>query len=168
MQDMVGNVWEWNSDQIQCSAASCTSNIIPTIDIPNANILKNGDGNVIDFATPGTAASTGSATLMNTYKYFSIPLGLPLNCTGDSCVTATDDNTLISGKTTAGGGIATHNGFPLNGDAFWIALGVTSRGALPGGSWSELSRSGRFALDLLEAPSSVFNSVGARCAVPLP
>jgi hypothetical protein len=168
MQDMVGNVWEWNSDQIQCSAASCTSNIIPTIDIPNANILKNGDGNFIDFATPGTAASVGNTTLMNTFNYFSIPLGLPLNCTGGACVTATDDNTLISGKTTAGGGLATHNGFPLNGDAFWIILGVVPRGAITGGAWSYASQSGRFTLALSVAPSDANYHIGARCAVPLP
>ena len=134
----------------------------PTIDTANANILKNGDGTFIDFANPGTAAIVNAN--LNTYNYFSVVLGLPLNCSGGACVATTDDNTLITGLAAG----ATYTSFPLNGDAYWINIAALPRGAFAGGSWVSTSQTGRFALSLNFAPSNTGSGFGSRCAVALP
>ena len=46
--------------------------------------------------------------------------------------------------------------------------GDDPRGAIAGGNWNNTSQTGRFALNLNNAPSNTNNNIGSRCAVALP
>jgi|GEM_PF-1091683 len=162
VQDMVGNVWEWASDQL----SGCTSNglgcvgAIPSIDAGNTDMKPNGAGSEFKFdhTTMGPGGvGVGEWNLeAKTFgtNYFSLPLGLPLR--SDDGGNALLIDTLLSPN-------------KLHSDRFYLYPdnGNTSRGLLLGGSWNNGSNAGRWASHWHYAPSSSLLSFGLRCAVPL-
>lgn len=138
-QDLVGNVWEWNSDQISCTGASCTG-------ITSAVDAANDDFNGVAFN--GTQGPTASNTF-TTWGKIQFPIGIP-----------------IVGAGFTGDGTVTRTAAQFHGDFFWITVTAATRGALSGGRWNSGSFSGRFALNFTVAPSDTDIITGLRCALP--
>jgi len=156
LQDHVGNVWQWNSDQISCDAGThiCTGTQ-STLD------LGNGYSSGLDlngFAFNGTQGPGGVTitewTIANgnySAANFNYALGLPL--------VATDNGNAISVST---------NSAKLHGDYFYLETDGSNplRGLSAGGAWSSGSRTGRWSTSLDYASSRPSLNGGFRCALP--
>jgi hypothetical protein len=138
-QDFVGNVWEWDSDQINCTGAACTG-------VTSAVHAANDDFNGVAF--DGTQGPTTSNTFTNFGK-IQFPIGIPI----------------VSGAF-AGDGSVARTAAQFHGDYFWINVAASTRGAFAGGGWNNGSNSGRFALNLRYAPTAASTNIGLRCALP--
>lgn len=147
-QDLVGNVWEWNSDQINCTASDCTGRSAADNDYNGLNDHDNGDWDGVYFKDGvGPAPSSGSASAFSSYGKIMFPIGIPAL------------------SSASGDGIVTINSTQDHSDGFWISLS-SPRGAFAGGSWLNGSRAGRFALNLNHAPTGTLYYIGFRCALP--
>lgn len=165
IQDMVGNVWQWSSDQLgTCSSASHTCQGIKSqLDTTNTDWYGfNFDGTIgpggVSSTTEGNFSSEalGSAT----FNSFQVPLGLPMVT---SSLSAWDSIAIGS----SGGQFPTAS---FDGNHMWLYTdygnGSPARGAIAGGSWYDGSHAGRFALNLANTPAHTYDFVGFRCALP--
>lgn len=104
VQDMVGNMNEYNSDQFDCNAtiAGCESKPTPTIDSAARATHINGDDTYINvFPWSNTAPNTfvagvNNQATTNFATYFNPIVGNSLHCYNSACDTGGDDNTLFS------------------------------------------------------------------------
>ncbi len=157
IQDMVGNVWEWVSDQL----TGCSSNgktcvgFTPSFD--PGNVFMEGfafDG----VMAPGSNAVSEWLFEAKSYgaNFFSVPLGLPL-LTHDGG-NAIDIDSWLSPTN------------KFHADRIWLSLGTGAagmRGLFVGGGWNNFMYNGRWTSNWYYAPSFVPNNVGLRCAVPV-
>lgn len=164
-QDLIGNVWEWTSDQLNtCSSATHTcAGGSSTLDSGNTdlnNFLFNGtqghgggSSNVTDWTLETSPLTLGGFTY-NT-NYFSPALGLPM--AGNDGGNAMEVNTTI-------------NSTKLHGDYFWLYTdngnGTPARGLFVGGNWTYGSNVGRWASYFYSSPTFTNSSLGFRCALP--
>jgi hypothetical protein len=138
-QDFVGNVWEWDSDQISCTGAACTG-------VTSAVHAANDDFNGVAF--DGTQGPVANGTFTSFGK-IQFPIGIP-----------------IAGAGFTGDGTVTRTAAQFHGDYFWINVAASTRGAIAGGGWDNGSTSGRIALNLYYAPARATTGLGLRCALP--
>jgi hypothetical protein len=141
-QDLVGNVWEWSSDQISCGGATCVgmSAVYNTVDTSN----RDFEGVAFD----GTQGPTTSNTF-TTWGKIQFPVGIP-----------------IAGAGFTGDGTVSRTAAQLHGDFFWINVGSSTRGTYGGSSWYDGTQAGRFALAVDDAPTVTYLVLGFRCALP--
>ena len=164
IQDLVGNVWTWNSDQLNtCSSAthSCQG---MTSQLDTANTDWNG------FNFDGTAGPGGvGGGTINGFTFssmsfsstqFQVVLGLPMVAAAASSW----DYLAI------GAGVGQFNSAKFHGDYLYLYTdngnGSPARGSFAGGSWSGGSLSGRFTLHLYYSPAGAYDDIGLRCALP--
>lgn len=154
LQDHVGNVWQWNSDQMSCnSGTSICTGAKSALDAGNGyssgfdmnGFLFNGTQGPGGTATMNWSISNGSFSAVN----FNYALGLPLvgNDNGNAVSVSTD-----SAK--------------FHGDYFYLdpGNGNASRGLFAGGYWSDGAYDGRWLSDWRFADARV--TVGFRCGLP--
>jgi hypothetical protein len=158
LQDHIGNVWQWTSDQLVCDPSStkvCSG-------IKSALDSGNGYGSGFDlngFKFDGIQGPGGVSFNVSTWTIangnfnaanFNTALGLPL--------VGNDYGNALSVSSFSAN---------LRDDQFVLdnSSGGTSRGMLSGGTWNSGANAGRwlgrFALD----PSTYFDSIGFRCAL---
>ena len=156
IQDLVGNVWEWTSDQLgSCSAGGNTC-----VGVTSALDTGNTDMNGFPFdsvTSPGSGLVSEWNIESMTYgaNYFSVPLGIPM-------ITNDGGNAIsISSWLTPTN--------KLHSDRFYLypSNGNTQRGLFVGGAWYGGSGAGRWASFWNNPPSGQHSSFGMRCAVPL-
>ena len=157
IQDMIGNVWEWVSDQLaNCSALGLTCEGV-TSALDPGNDFMNGF-KFDDVTAPGSGLVTDWSIESKSFgaKYFSIPLGLPL---------LTDDG---GNAISIDSWLSPTNKF--HGDRIWLnpGNGNVSRGLIVGGNWQDTSTHGRWTSSWNNEPLGMYSSLGLRCAVPLP
>lgn len=167
-QDMVGNNWEWNSDQIYCNynstaittpyylAAYTCLGVISSID--------NGNGysasfDVNGFMFDGTTGPGGSSTVTEwnlpdgsfSASYFNVPMGLPLLTTDNGNALSISSNSSL-----------------LHGDRYFIYTNNNTnlRAVHSGGSSAYQTGSGRWAARWAYGTDYSLNSIGFRCALP--
>lgn len=164
-QDLIGNVWEWTSDQLN-TCNSTTHTCVggnSTLDSGNTdmnNISFNGTqghgggtSNVTEWLFETVSQTIGS--ILYSTNYFSPALGLLLasNDSGNALQVGT---AITSTK--------------LHGDRFWLYTdsgnGTPARGLFVGGNWFFGSANGRWASYFLNTPTLTGNYVGFRCALP--
>jgi hypothetical protein len=102
IQDLIGNASEWTSDQISCTGTSCTHDVNNTIDINSKLDWKGKDGVYLNYQNAVNkfaeyAASDEWFTSGN-FAYFNPIQGIPLECSGTYCTSGTDDNILVTGR----------------------------------------------------------------------
>ncbi|MBX2993190.1 MAG: SUMF1/EgtB/PvdO family nonheme iron enzyme [Bdellovibrionaceae bacterium] len=156
IQDMVGNVWEWTSDQLgSCSGAGSTC-----VGVTSAVDAGNTDMNGFPFdhvAAPGNGLVSEWTIESKSYgaNYFSVPLGIPM-ITNDGGNAISIDSWLTPTN-------------KFHGDRFYLypTNGNVSRGLFVGGSWGNGTVSGRWASAWSNTPASSGYNIGLRCAVPL-
>jgi hypothetical protein len=167
LQDAVGNVFQWTSDQLgTCSSGSHSCSGI-------TSVLDSGNTDWNGFEFNGTQGPGGGASAWNEWNfnspptqggvtplYFSAPLGLPL-------VGTDGGNALQIGGSSA----PSISAAKFHGEHFWLYTdngndSPVARGSLAGGLWNFGSSSGRFALYLGFTPSSSGSAFGFRCALP--
>ena len=156
IQDMVGNVWEWTSDQLgSCSGAGSTC-----VGVTSALDAGNTDMNGFPFDhvnAPGNGLVSEWNIESKTYgaNYFSVPLGIPM-ITNDGGNAITIDSWLTPTN-------------KFHGDRFYLypTNGNISRGLFVGGSWGDGSNTGRWASLWPWNPADANQYIGLRCAVPL-
>ena len=141
-QDVVGNVWEWSSDQLSCTGAACTGVSAAS------NTADTTNDDFTGLAFDGTQGPTTSNYFTNFTGNIQFPIGIP-----------------IAGGAFAGDGTVARTATQFHNDYFWISVAAGTRGAFAGGSWNAGS-SGRFALHLNYAPSNTVTTLGFRCALP--
>ncbi len=185
IQDVYGNVAEWTTDKMQCTAAdkTCTSQALgssySTYDF-GTNVfygfdLVTGPFNDSDAITPGPNALDSYLTnwifadeLYEAGK-FSFPLGLPMNVDIDNAVTVTNttalDYLLDIGPSSGILSTKLHEDvITVNGQATNAASGVGAWAV--GGSYLSGSGAGRFSMELIETAKSR-SDVGMRCLMPV-
>lgn len=173
IQDLVGNVWEWGSDEVQCSNTFGDTCVGLTSSRDSGNTFMNGfawneiegpgdrrylnndedSGN--DVTTYFTANEwVYDTTARNGTTYFNAILGLPLmsNDGGGSV--------LISAFSSAG---------HFHGDYMTLYPQITAavRGVVLGGNWSAGTGAGRWTSGWHYAASNAYGSVGSRCSLPV-
>lgn len=142
VQDYVGNVWEWATDQILCDNVKCTgvTGGANTVDTTNTDWA----GTLFD----GTQGPTATGTFTSFGKV-QLPAGIP-----------------IAGAGFTGDGVVSMTAAQFHSDSLFLTnVGAGTRGAMGGGSWSFDGRAGRFALHLFTAPTINTNIIGFRCAI---
>jgi len=156
IQDLVGNVWEWTSDQLgSCSGAGSTCvGVTSAIDAGNTDmngfpfdhVVAPGNGLVSEWNIEGKNYGA---------NYFSVPLGIPM-ITNDGGNAITIDSWLTPTN-------------KFHSDRFYLypTNGNVSRGLIVGGNWNSSSHNGRWASHWRNAPAGTNDSSGLRCAVPL-
>jgi len=164
IQDLVGNNWEWQSDQMTCSNVTHTCSGTQSA-IDSGNGYTNGfdmNGFLFDgYQGPGgTVAGQTSPDYTNDWNlasetygaaYFNPALGLPL-------VSNDNGNAVLVSANTA----------KLHGDYFYLRTdnGTASRGLSAGGYWGNGAVNGRWASYWRAGPSATGNNFGFRCALP--
>jgi Fibronectin type III domain len=142
-QDMVGNVWQWTSDQISCNGATCSG-------VPGAsNSVDTTNDDFSGLVFDGNQGPTTSNYFTNFSGKIQFPIGIP-----------------IANGAFAGDGTVARTATQFHNDYFWINPAAATYGSLVGGRWLNGSGSGRFALYLGFGPSSTYTFVGFRCALP--
>jgi len=162
-QDMVGNVIEWVSDQLE--SCDATSNICRG----GTSALDLGNFDINGFAFDGIEGPGGEATASVDSDAFAgslysqtrmiLPLGLPLVSSSSSYASALIGTNISS---TA-----------LHGDDFGVFTDVANgsgmaRGGRTGGSVYFDGSSGRWHLDFMHIPMDGSRTIGFRCMAPLP
>jgi len=162
-QDMVGNVYEWLSDQLgACSGAAAytCAGAASGLDATNTDFQTYSFTGAADGAGPGGQAITNYSMDAGTFSStrFIIPLGL----LAVGSANASFDSFLLTAVVGAGN----FDPAKLHGDYFYInnATVGASRGAIGGGYWVVGAPSGRFVLGLYVVPASAGISIGLRCA----
>lgn len=186
IQDLYGNVAEWTTDRMQCSAAdlTCTSQGLAssysTFDFGVNDFygfnLETGPYNDSNGITPGPEALD---TYLTSWTFadelyeagkFSFPMGLPINVNIDRVLVIEDSPAIpyildigpVSGITTAK---LHEDSIIVNGAA--VNAGATDIGAWAvGGGYKSGNGAGRFSMELIEA-STARSDVGLRCVVPV-
>jgi len=162
-QDMVGNYWEWVSDQLgTCNAVAhtCTGQT-SALDVTNTDF--NGlpfDGTAFPGGGAGNVTEWDFSAMTFSATQFLVPLGLPMVTTAPA----------IYESMAIGVGAGQFDPAKFHGDHFWLYTdnpnGVPARGALVGGSWYYGALDGRFVLNLSRTPSFTRQDVGLRCSLP--
>ena len=185
VQDVYGNVAEWSSDRMQCTAAdkTCASSGLgssySTYDFGTSLFYgfdnATGPFNDSNAIVPGPDAADSHLTswvfgdeLFSAGK-FSFPLGLPMNVDIESAVTVTNTDPLpyLLDIGPSSGILASklhEDGIIVNGSTVNAGTG-TGSWAL-GGSYLSGSSAGRFNMELIESSKSR-SDVGMRCIMPL-
>jgi hypothetical protein len=164
IQDLVGNVWEWSSDQLgSCAGNNCTSTGPSSVHAANTDYWTASTPYPIHFNNtvgPGGTASMEWNYIVQSFSAtnFLAPLGLPLV----GSIAANYDSQVI------GTGSGQFNPVHFHTNHFWLdpGNGNASRGARAGGDWADGSNAGRFALVLINLPTFTDVSVGFRCSSP--
>ncbi len=145
VQDIVGNVMQWVSDQVTCTSLPCTGRT-STTDTTNDDLT----GVLFD----GTQGPNTSNLLFSTNGRIQFPLGIPIisaSFAGDGVVT-------WSGSGTAN---------EFHGDRFYITSSST-RGMVTAGYASGTysgTNAGRYMINMVWADSYSASSVGFRCVL---
>ena len=162
-QDMVGNVYEWLSDQLGACIAGTTwtcAGAASGLDATNTDFQNYHYTGANDGAGPGGQSITSFDMSVGSYSAtrFIIPLGLP--AVGGA--NAIFDSFLLTATVGAGN----FDPAKLHGDYMYLYTQTAnaSRGALGGGSWTGGARNGRFFLALDVAPALTYYGIGLRCA----
>lgn len=137
-QDIVGNVWEWTSDQLSCNGTTCTGTAAAS------NTADNTNDDWTGAAFDNTQGPT-SNNYFHTWLKIQLPIGIP-----------------IAGAY-AGDGVMTWVNTQFHNDYFWIGVVAGSRGAFAGGNCGSGAQAGRFGVSVFGAPSSTDYSIGSRC-----
>lgn len=162
IQDMVGNVWEWVSDQMEScnnlTGLGCKGRV-SLLDTNNKDMRPGDESTAFrfdDMLAPGGAIdnlrfedeSYGA-------KFFSVPLGFPL--------LQNDGGNAIG----VGTWLIPSNRF--HGDRIYLSLtnANASRGLLLGGYWGNGSYGGRWASYWYHAPTYTNSYLGLRCVLPV-
>ena len=166
IQDMVGNVWQWSSDQLNtCSSTTHTCQAM-TSQLDTSNTDWNGfmfDGTTSNIGPGGGGSNVTEwnfSAMTFSATQFQAVLGLPMIATASS----------IWDYLTIGSSAGQFNSAKFHGDHFWLYTdngnGSPARGAIAGGGWNNGADSGRFSLSLYGTPASTNVIIGARCALP--
>ena len=159
-QDMVGNVWQWSSDQLGVCDSSAHTCLGVTSTVDTANTDWNGlnfDGTIAPGGGGSNVTEWNFSAMSFSASRFNVPLGLPIVSSSS-----------LWDALAIGAGALQFNPAKFHGDHFWLYTdnGGSSRGAFAGGSWYNGSQAGRFTLLLFLGPSFASNYIGARCALP--
>lgn len=154
-QDMIGNVYEWLSDQLgTCSAASHTCTGI-------TSTLDNGNTDLNNFQFDGSQGPGGTSLTYWTFEsnvgqYFSTPLGLPLMNSdgGNALLIGTSINSLMLRTDRIDLYTDSGNGSPV------------ARGLVAGLVYGYGSAAGRWAVSYSNNPTIGNSTIGFRCALP--
>lgn len=160
IRDMVGNAWEWTSDQLgSCSSGGLTCvGVTSSVDAGNTDLT----GFMFDNTTHGVGGPDvtefqleSTNTFAAAVTHFNIVLGLPMVTSDGESPTRADFITIPS---------------KAYNDRFSLTLNTsnTSRAFASGGYYSSGNWAGRWALDTRFTPSGVHATIGARCATELP
>lgn len=146
IQDMVGNVGEWGSDEFFCSGSNCTG---ITSSLDSENTFFNG------FAFNGVqgqnqVGSIGYQDRPFGLNYFNVVLGLPIISSDGSSLSITGLGTPFF-----------HN------DVMNLPSLSGTRAASFGGRWGDGEGNGRWMTSFENAPSALNSSLGVRCSVPV-
>ncbi len=168
LQDMVGNVWEWTADRINCP--NTTGNTCEGVDYTFQDVAYGINNNMTGFKFdgtqgPGDTRSVGGTSWAdewlfqdktNSANYMNLVLGIPMVSNDNG------DGALISN-------FLTSSANRLHGDRFWLypGNGNTLRGLIVGGAWLYGTSSGRWASYWLYAVGYTYGDVGPRCGFPL-
>lgn len=154
-QDMVGNVYEWLSDQL--GTCNSTTHICTGV----TSTLDNGNIDLNNFKFDGTQGPGGSNLTLWTFEsnvgqYFSTPLGLPL-------LNSDGGNAMLIGSDI--------NSVKLHNDIFYLFTDNTNgspvaRGLAAGFMYGYTVQSGRWATSFSVEPAYASPSIGFRCALP--
>ena len=168
IRDLVGNVWEYSSDQLSnCSSSNHTcQGMTSNLDINNTDLNGfNFDGTIgpgggSSAATSGTYSSEtiGSAP----FNSFQVILGMPMV---GSAPTTWD---YLAIGTSSGQFNPAHfhsNSIRLMSD--YPSSSPVGRVMGGGGAWGEGANAGRFTVDLGSLPASALPYYGFRCILPL-
>lgn len=140
-QDLIGNVWEWSSDQVTCKGTTCSGVTANEIDPTNT------DWNGVNFDNRQGPAKSNSLSHFGSIQF---PIGIP-----------------IAEPSFNEDGIVSRKAAQFHGDSFWITeVPAGPRGARAGGSWSAKTYAGRFTLHLASPPFATYPDIGFRCAIP--
>jgi hypothetical protein len=160
-QDMLGNIYEWSSDQL----ATCSSVTHTCTGQTSALDPNNTDWNGFNFngsIGPGGGGSAVTNWLFTAMSFsatrFLVPLGLPM-------VTAAP---AIFDSLAIGSGAGQFDPAKFHGDAVYLGTdnpnGTPARGVGWGGCW-ENADANRFSI-YMGNPAVIDDSQGARCALP--
>lgn len=168
IQDMVGNLWEWGSDQLSCPTVDGYTCVGQTSTVDAGNSDMNGflfDGQNIAGHGPGDRRALADGTFTandwvldtaarNGTTYFNPVLGLPLM--------ADDGGGSVSIAALSALGF-------FQGDRFYLSPtnGNAVRGVLLGGFWYYGSFLGRWASHWNSSATLAYHNIGARCALPV-
>ncbi|MDD3021738.1 MAG: hypothetical protein PHX61_12295 [Alphaproteobacteria bacterium] len=168
VQDMVGNVWEWTADRINCP--NTVGNTCEGLDYTFQDVAYGINNDMTGFKFdgiqgPGDTRSVGGTSWAddwlfqdktNSTNYMNLVLGIPMvgNDNGSGVLIS---NFLASSSNR------------LHGDRFWLTPGNgnTLRGLIVGGAWNYGTSSGRWASYWSNAVGSTSYNLGARCGFPL-
>ena len=143
VQDLVGNAYEWISDEID-SNVGVTSTLDPSNDWLEG-LVFNGQVAPLDVF----------AEDFDSFTYLNIPLGIPLNCTvvapEDPSPACQSDDLLVP--------ITSDN---FHGDKFWLH-NSNNRGGLVGGLWADGTSAGRYRFAFDQNQTVIFSGAGVRC-----
>ncbi len=160
-QDLVGNVWEWATDQL----ASCSPGPTYTCTGTTSNVdTNNNDWATINFdGVTGVGGADITAVDFSTKAHsgsnFLVPLGLPMVTT----VAGSYDAMQIGALAGQFNATKFHNNY------YWIYFnnsnGAPKARAAVGGGSADYG-GGRYALFVGNAPQNNFSNVGFRCMLP--
>ncbi len=143
VQDAVGNLYEWASDQIQNNTG-----------ITSLADSTNEEWNGLDFS--GQVGPSGAFNQpLTTFPFLNTYWGLPLQCSAispDPQPACAADDTLIPMTSDL-----------AHGDRFFFSANGTPRGALVGGLWADGTGAGRLRFALDQGWTNTFPSAGLRC-----
>ena len=160
VQDLVGNVWEWSSDQLgTCSAVTHTC----TGTTSNLDV-NNSDWSTINFdGTIGPGGGTINSFLFSAQTHstsnFLVTLGIPMVTSVAASFDAMQIG-ILSGQ---------YDSTKFHNNTFYLFTDNSNgapkaRAAVGGGSYD--FGGGRYDLYIGNTPTSTFNNVGFRCALP--
>jgi hypothetical protein len=143
-QDLIGNAWEWSSDQITCSSGICygTTAASNSIDATNSDF----EGVILN----NTTDSPTSPVRFYSGNFVQLPLGF-----------------LILGSTYTVDGAIPVVAAKLHNDNFYgITHSSNTYGTNPGGTWTDYSSAGRYTIRLRTTPTTAQVYNGFRCMIP--
>ncbi len=165
-QDLVGNLWEWGSDQL----ASCfnSSNDPGNYCLGQTSSLDPTNDDWEDFDFDGTTGPGGGLVDVTNWAFsdmafsathFLPALGLPVAGGAPASLDALE----------IGVGEGQFDPAKFRDDFFWLntqnANGTPARASPAGGEWGSAERAGRYTLRLLRTPTYTAANHGFRCAV---
>lgn len=154
-QDVVGNVWEWSSDQINCNGTTCSgqtggSNTADSTNTDWAGLAFDDTQGPTKDPTHTTLNTAGTGYSITSWGYMQFPAGIPI----------------AQQSSFSGDGVVSLTSTQFHGDYFWINVTSSARGAFAGGGWYAGASAGRFALSLHVGPANTYTFLGFRCALP--
>jgi len=160
-QDLVGNVFEFTSEQVGACTGAPNYTCLPGISIDSGDLdINNLAWDGVTGGPGGVSLGNWSLSTANSYGYKVVaPLGLPLAKTASAS---------LGGMTLGSPGIGDFNPSYLLRDYFSSPIGSTTsspRVSMVGGAYNSQYESGRFMWDFND--TAYANSLaGFRCALP--